>query len=50
MKKRIAFAIGLTMALSACYDDYIKDFDYTSFYFMYKTNELTFLLGDGMSI
>jgi hypothetical protein len=50
MKKRIAFALGLTMALSACYDDYIKDFDYTSVYFMYQTNARTFVVGEGMSI
>lgn len=50
MKKRIAVALGLTMALSACYDDYIKDFDYTSVYFMYQTNARTFVVGEGMSI
>ncbi|WP_353720993.1 DUF1735 domain-containing protein [Dyadobacter sp. 676] len=50
MKKRIAAALGLTMALSACYDDYIKDFDYTSVYFMYQTNVRTFVVGEGMKI
>lgn len=50
MKKKIAVALGLTMALSACYDDYIKDFDYTSVYFMYQTNVRTFVVGEGMSI
>ncbi|PSL24591.1 DUF1735 domain-containing protein [Dyadobacter jiangsuensis] len=50
MKKKIAVALGLTMALSACYDDYIKDFDYTSVYFMYQTNARTFVVGEGMSI
>ncbi len=50
MKKRIAVALGLTMALSACYDDYIKDFDHTSVYFMYQTNARTFVVGEGMSI
>ena len=50
MKKRIAVALGLTLALSACYDDYIKDFDYTSVYFMYQTNARTFVVGEGMSI
>ncbi|GGH34638.1 hypothetical protein GCM10007423_25670 [Dyadobacter endophyticus] len=50
MKKRIALALGLTMGLSACYDDYIKDFDYTSVYFMYQTNVRTFVVGEGMSI
>jgi hypothetical protein len=38
------------LALSACYDDYIKDFDYTSVYFMYQTNARTFVVGEGMSI
>ncbi len=50
MKKRIALALGLTMALSACYDDYIEDFDYTSVYFMYQTNVRTFVVGEGMKI
>ncbi|MGG7663300.1 DUF1735 domain-containing protein [Dyadobacter sp. BHUBP1] len=50
MKKRIAAVLGLTMALSACYDDYIKDFDYTSVYFMYQTNARTFVVGEGMTI
>ncbi|SDE49499.1 protein of unknown function [Dyadobacter soli] len=50
MKKKIAVALGLTMALSACYDDYIKDFDYTSVYFMYQTNARTFVVGEGMRI
>jgi len=50
MKKRIAVALGLTLALSACYDDYIKDFDYSSVYFMYQTNARTFVVGEGMRI
>jgi len=50
MKKRIAVALGLTMALSACYDDYIKDFDHTSVYFMYQTNARTFVVGEGMNV
>lgn len=50
MRKRITVALGLTMALSACYDDYVKDFDHTSVYFMYQTNARTFVVGEGMSI
>ncbi|GGM85047.1 hypothetical protein GCM10010967_16270 [Dyadobacter beijingensis] len=50
MKKLIAMALGLSLALSACYDDYIKDFDYTSVYFMYQTNARTFVVGEGMKI
>lgn len=36
--------------MSSCYEDYIKDFDYTSIYFMYQTDVRTFVVGEGMKI
>lgn len=43
-------ALFLSVALTSCYKDYIKDFDYTSVYFMYQTNVRTFVVGEGMKI
>lgn len=36
--------------MSSCYEDYIKDFDYTSIYFPYQTDVRTFIIGEGMQI
>lgn len=48
--KKIISALLLTLTLSSCYDDYIKDFDYTGVYFPYQTNVRTFVVGEGMEI
>nr|WP_295927957.1 DUF1735 domain-containing protein [uncultured Dyadobacter sp.] len=50
MKKITTMALGLVLLMSSCYDDYIKDFDYTAVYFMYQTNVRTFVVGEGMKI
>lgn len=49
MKKILAILFLIT-ALSACYDDYIKDYDYDGIYFPYQTNVRTFVVGEGMKI
>lgn len=40
----------LLVSLPSCYEDYIKDFDYTSVYFAQQTNVRTFVVGEGMQI
>lgn len=47
MKKLPAFIV-LLIALTSCYDDYIKDFDYDSVYFVYQTDVRTVVVGEGM--
>ncbi len=49
MKKIIALIFLITV-LSACYEDYIKDYDYDGIYFPYQTNVRTFVVGEGMKI
>jgi hypothetical protein len=49
MKKIFVFLI-LSIALVSCYDDYIKDFDYSSIYFTYQTDVRTLVVGEGMTI
>ena len=50
MKKITAVIVLLSLGLTSCYEDYIKDFDYSSIYFMYQTNVRTFVVGEGMKI
>ena len=51
MKMKIKIlAIFLSLALVSCYNDYVKDFDYTSIYFAYQTNVRTVVVGEGMKI
>ncbi|REA63295.1 hypothetical protein DSL64_06680 [Dyadobacter luteus] len=50
MKKTITAALFLLAGMTSCYEDYIKDFDYSSIYFMYQTNVRTFVVGEGMKI
>ena len=49
MKTKI-FAIFLFLAMTSCYKDYIKDYDYTSIYFAYQVNVRTVVVGEGMKI
>jgi len=48
--KKLFYVLFLSLAVSSCYDDYIKDFDYTSVYFAYQTNVRTVVVGEGMKI
>lgn len=50
MKKLTIVCLLLTALMTSCYEDYIKDFDHTSIYFMYQTNVRTFVVGEGMKI
>lgn len=49
MKKIIAF-LFLVVALSSCYEDYIKDYVYDGVYFPYQVDVRTLVVGEGMKI
>lgn len=49
MKKILTF-LFLSLALTACYDDYIKDFDYTSIYFPNAIDVRTVVVGEGLKV
>ena len=49
MKKTLMF-LFLSFGMVSCYEDYIKDFDYSGIYFPYQTNVRTFVVGEGMKI
>ncbi|MEI7831465.1 MAG: DUF1735 domain-containing protein [Prolixibacteraceae bacterium] len=49
MKKFLAFIV-VSIAMTACYNDYIKDFVYSGIYFPYQTDVRTFVVGEGMKI
>lgn len=49
MKKILLFVV-LIFAASACYDDYILDYDYDGIYFPYQQDVRTFVVGEGMKI
>ncbi len=46
--KKLPAIIVLLIALTSCYEDYIKDFDYDSVYFVYQTDVRTVVVGEGM--
>lgn len=48
--KKLFYMLFLSLAVSSCYDDYIKDFDYTSISFPYQVNVRTVVVGEGMKI
>lgn len=43
-------AITVAISVSSCYDDYIKDYDYSSVYFPYQTDVRTVVVGEGLKI
>jgi len=49
MKKIIAVLV-MIVALSACYEDYILDFEYDGVYFPYQLDVRTYVVGEGMKI
>jgi hypothetical protein len=49
MKKIIAVLL-MMVAFSACYDDYILDYEYDGIYFPYQLDVRTFVVGEGMKI
>lgn len=48
--KKILIVSLLSLLMVSCYEDYIKDFDYTGVYFPYQTDVRTFVVGEGMKI
>lgn len=49
MKKIWIFAL-FAVAMTSCYDEYIKDYEHNGVYFPYQTNVRTFVVGEGMKI
>jgi len=49
MKKIIAL-LFIVAAVSACYEDYITDYDFDGIYFPYQLDVRTFIVGEGMKI
>ncbi|MDP3912745.1 MAG: DUF1735 domain-containing protein [Bacteroidota bacterium] len=49
MKKIIALIVLIT-AMSACYEDYILDYEYDGIYLPYQLDVRTFVVGEGMRI
>jgi len=48
--KKIITVLIMIVALSACYEDYILDYDYDGIYFPYQLDVRTFVVGEGMKI
>ena len=44
--KRIIVFLFISVTLSSCYQDYIKDFDFTSTYFTYQTDVRSIIVGE----
>lgn len=49
MKKILFFTLGL-FSLTSCYEDYVKDYDWTGVYFAKQHNVRTLVVGENMSI
>lgn len=48
--KKILILLVVSVLLSACYDDYIKDYDYDGVYFPYQLDVRTVVVGENMKI
>lgn len=48
--KKILILLFVSVLLNACYDDYIKDYDYDGIYFPYQLDVRTLVVGEGMKI
>lgn len=48
--KKILMLLILGFAVSACYEDYILDYDHDGIYFPYQYDVRTFVVGEGMKI
>ncbi len=46
--KKITFFILACLSLTACYEDYVKDFEYSSVYVPYQYDLRSFVVGEGM--
>ncbi len=49
MKKILAFLI-LTISLTSCYEDFVKDYDYTAIYFPNNIDIRTVVVGEGLKV
>lgn len=49
MKKIVLSALAL-LSLSSCYDDYVKDYDFSAVYFAKQINTRTVVIGEGQKI
>lgn len=47
MKKSILFLASLLVFVTSCYEDYVRDFDYTGAYIAYQYDLRTFVLDEG---
>ena len=45
--KRLSILILAVLLLSGCYEDYVRDFDYSGVYFAYQYDLRTFVVGEG---
>jgi hypothetical protein len=50
MMKKLIILFFFSVIMASCYDDYIKDYNYTSVYFPFQANVRTFVVGEGMNI
>jgi len=48
--KKILILLFVSVFLNACYDDYVKDYDYDGVYFPYQLDVRTLVVGEGMKI
>lgn len=48
--KKIFILLVVSVMLNACYDDYVKDYDYDGIYFPYQIDVRTLVVGEGMKI
>src|SRR3990170_395987 len=48
--KKILMLLIFGVVISACYDDYILDYEYDAIYFPYQEDVRTFVVGEGMKI
>lgn len=48
--KKILILLFVSVLLNACYDDYVKDYDYDGVYFPYQLDVRTLVVGEGMKI
>jgi len=48
MKKKLIATLMSAVVLVSCYEDYIKDFDYSSIYIPLQLDVRTFVVGEGM--
>ncbi len=48
--KKILFILVLSVAMVSCYEDYIKDFDYSAIYFPNTIDVRTVVVGEGLKV